>query len=614
MDQSVAPNILILTILKDATSWGQNRSFKDYIAMIKGISYPLKKISIEMLVSDKTEFEDISKMADELNLQTIFRDFRVHYHKDPQNTQDIPRERRKDDDIQHARRSMLARIRNELLKLSDIENSQGVCWIDSDLIYIPDNLLSEIVKSNKDIVMPFCGEGTDKTRDYDLNAYRIARGQKHHLKTMYHNDPSEPFVEIDSVGGTFLFVKSKVHLGGVLFSEKPVKNRLGQQVLETEGICIEAKRRGFTCWFMNGEKNAVLHFLDTPKKNVENFAAGEEDKDGPSSVNTYMVMILIILGVVLFNLNVLSSKSKILIFIAAAFLILTSPRFLPRSLYERFFCEEVVLPPVEERVTVQAITQRSPTVNFGHAQLIPKVIYQTNEHAYITQGMAKSVESILTANPDYEYRYFDNVSARNFIAENFRSEPSILKAYDIVIPGAYKADIFRYCLLYKLGGVYIDMGFVAKAPLRELIGPTDVFISPEDNGTGGMYNAFICCVPNHPVIWEAIVQSVNNILNRRYGENPLAVTGPYTFAKAFRNVTHLRVKPGLVIKNNDETRILTYIRKEICTTGGVVMDNNDRVFFSTRYPGYNVDRLWYNTNKHYSDMWNERDIYLTDEE
>ena len=33
----------------------------------------------------------------------------------------------------------------------------------------------------------------------------------------------------------------------------------------------------------------------------------------------------------------------------------------------------------------------------------------------------------------------------------------ISQAYDSLIPTAYKADIWRYCVLYKYGGVYGDM-------------------------------------------------------------------------------------------------------------------------------------------------------------
>ena len=32
----------------------------------------------------------------------------------------------------------------------------------------------------------------------------------------------------------------------------------------------------------------------------------------------------------------------------------------------------------------------------------------------------------------------------------------VLNAYDSLIPGAYKADLFRYLVLYREGGVYLD--------------------------------------------------------------------------------------------------------------------------------------------------------------
>ena len=44
---------------------------------------------------------------------------------------------------------------------------------------------------------------------------------------------------------------------------------------------------------------------------------------------------------------------------------------------------------------------------------------------------------------------------REFIKVNFN--PLVLKAYDTLIPTAYKADLFRLCVLYINGGIYGDL-------------------------------------------------------------------------------------------------------------------------------------------------------------
>lgn len=84
-------------------------------------------------------------------------------------------------------------------------------------------------------------------------------------------------------------------------------------------------------------------------------------------------------------------------------------------------------------------------------QKIPKVIHQT----YINRDM--DVEYYETCminknmNPEYEYKFYTDNDIRKYIKDNF---PEYLKAYDKLIPGAYKADLFRYLVLYKEGSLY----------------------------------------------------------------------------------------------------------------------------------------------------------------
>ena len=50
---------------------------------------------------------------------------------------------------------------------------------------------------------------------------------------------------------------------------------------------------------------------------------------------------------------------------------------------------------------------------------------------------------------------FNDADCRAFIAREFPDD--VLYAYDRLIPTAFKADLWRYCVLYKYGGVYLDI-------------------------------------------------------------------------------------------------------------------------------------------------------------
>jgi mannosyltransferase OCH1-like enzyme len=88
---------------------------------------------------------------------------------------------------------------------------------------------------------------------------------------------------------------------------------------------------------------------------------------------------------------------------------------------------------------------------------MPLKIFQTWYTKDLPPKMKKVVENIKTNNPKFEHYLFDDNDCRVFIKEKFPEE--VLDAYDRLIPGAYKADLWRYCVLYIHGGIYMDIKF-----------------------------------------------------------------------------------------------------------------------------------------------------------
>lgn len=248
---------------------------------------------------------------------------------------------------------------------------------------------------------------------------------------------------------------------------------------------------------------------------------------------------------------------------------------------------------------------------------IPRLIIQTNEEDTIPEGMFLATGTILNKNPNYDYIYFNNIRARDYIKTHYTDD--VLDAYDILIPGAYKADLFRYCVLYILGGIYIDMGMISLCCLDDIIGSDDTFLSPEDNNTSGIYNAFICCEPKNPIIGEAIKLSVQNIKNRDYTNSPLGITGPLLLSKAFYNILSQKVVNGK--DYGDGVRILTHFKPDECMSGEIhgfpPPTNREKGtpkelrIISTRSPTYRRDQKWYNTKPRYTDLWNKKQVYLS---
>ena len=123
---------------------------------------------------------------------------------------------------------------------------------------------------------------------------------------------------------------------------------------------------------------------------------------------------------------------------------------------------------------------------------IPKIIMQTG---YAKKNDSTYKEKIIKMNPSYKYKYYNNNDCINFLKKFFPQ--CVTKAFNKLKPGAFKADLFRYCYLYIKGGIYIDLDLVPLKPLDEILVSNADFISCLENRPGrhknGIYQAFIAC-------------------------------------------------------------------------------------------------------------------------
>ena len=163
-------------------------------------------------------------------------------------------------------------------------------------------------------------------------------------------------------------------------------------------------------------------------------------------------------------------------------------------------------------------------------QRIPRVIYQTMSSTLVNYDRYRySVQAWQQLNPEYEYKFIDDVDMRRFIEKHFDAD--VVKAYNMLLPGAYQADLFRYCLLYVHGGCYVDSQTQPFIPLREVIKPDSQFVSARDLFDFGVLQCFLCCLPKHPVLELVIKKTVANVLKRKYKKHPVDPTGPNILGK-----------------------------------------------------------------------------------
>lgn len=190
--------------------------------------------------------------------------------------------------------------------------------------------------------------------------------------------------------------------------------------------------------------------------------------------------------------------------------------------------------------------------------ILPKIIYQTWYKKSLPSAIQNSVNYMLSQNLDYLYELHDDSDMDSFISENF--DKNIYAAFKSLKVGAAKADLWRYLILYKNGGIYLDVDSVIYGPLDNLITDNCAIISREKN-----YGKFVqwCLIypSNHPLLKLCVDKCVFNILNKT-SNDILELTGPVVYSQAIReyfNDPEIYSKPDeYTNQHKDKTKVKVY--------------------------------------------------------
>jgi mannosyltransferase OCH1-like enzyme len=233
--------------------------------------------------------------------------------------------------------------------------------------------------------------------------------------------------------------------------------------------------------------------------------------------------------------------------------------------------------------------------------IIPLYIFQTWHTKNLSEEMQETVNIIKRTNPEFTYILADDSDCYNFIKNNFPSE--VADAYISLIPGAYKADLWRYCVLYKYGGIYLDIKF------RPVNGFKFINIMDKEHYVldipsswiskqYGIYNGFMICKRNNPILMECINQIILNIKNNFYGINSLEPTGPLLLGSIYNLYND--------ITDIDICLTIKYKFRSMYKSEVIIYKN---MIILEIYKSYRSEQKKDLKNLHYSTLWNNKQIY-----
>lgn len=168
-----------------------------------------------------------------------------------------------------------------------------------------------------------------------------------------------------------------------------------------------------------------------------------------------------------------------------------------------------------------------------------------------------------------------------------------LQAYDMLVPGAFKADIFRLVYLIREGGVYMDDCFNVNPEctikLTDILDQrTDmVLVRDLPSSGGGIYQALIASKPGSPLLAFVLDQIVQDVLAKRAVTECLDLTGPRAFARHLATYTAAQ-----------STQIV-WLELVQCDEELYIEDGQSRKLFKTKYTNWRLDRES-RRHKHYS--------------
>jgi inositol phosphorylceramide mannosyltransferase catalytic subunit len=238
----------------------------------------------------------------------------------------------------------------------------------------------------------------------------------------------------------------------------------------------------------------------------------------------------------------------------------------------------------------------SLTPSVSPSAQVPKLVHQTYSSRQMPDELAANVARIKALNPNWEHRLYDDAEVDRFVRTNYGLE--VWKTFAKINPkyGAARADMFRYLVLYKCGGIYLDIKSYPTLPFDDVLLAGDRYlISTWDNKDGdfegwGLHEEvnsdagefqqwYIVAASGHPFLKAAIENTLTNI--DRY--NPalhgtgrmgvLRLTGPIAYT--------LAITP--LLSSNAHRRVCS--RKDL----GLVYSVYPRVEHqSVFYPHYSV--------------------------
>lgn len=135
-------------------------------------------------------------------------------------------------------------------------------------------------------------------------------------------------------------------------------------------------------------------------------------------------------------------------------------------------------------------------MHFALGERIPKIVHQTFPTRILPRAVQMGRDEAVAENPSWDFRLYSDGDVEAFINEIYG--PEVLAVYRMLRPeyGAARADLFRYLVVYAIGGAYLDIKSRFTRPIDTAVGGTESFIIAQWRNAPGAFHQGIGLLPD----------------------------------------------------------------------------------------------------------------------
>jgi len=144
--------------------------------------------------------------------------------------------------------------------------------------------------------------------------------------------------------------------------------------------------------------------------------------------------------------------------------------------------------------------------------VIPKKIFQTWKTKNVSDEFLGLMKTWKSKNSNYDYELHDDSECLDFMK---KFDKKVCESYLKIIPGAFKADLWRYCVLFEFGGFYCDVDTLCLGSIDDVLSDDVDFMAPVDLNRGNLkhnlFNGFIGSSKGSKIMEECIERIIKNV-------------------------------------------------------------------------------------------------------